>query len=38
MVGKSFGETTDQRVTRPSLELNVPIGTSAPAEFFNYAW
>jgi hypothetical protein len=37
-VGKSLGERPDQSVTRPSLELNVPIGTSAPAAFFNHAW
>src|SRR5215510_7675131 len=37
-VGKSFGETPDQSVTRPPLELKVPIGTSVPAVFFNHAW
>ena len=38
IVGNSLGETPDQSVTRPSLELNVPIGTSVPAAFFNHAW
>ena len=28
--GSSLGETPDQSVTRPSLELNVPIGTQRP--------
>ena len=38
IVGNSLGETPDQSVTRASLELNVPIGTSVPAAFFNHAW
>ena len=25
-------------MARPSLELNVPIGTSVPAAFFNHGW
>ena len=37
-VGKSFGETPDHSVIRPSLVLKVPIGTSVPAAFFNHAW
>ena len=38
IVGKSLGETPDHSVTRRSLELNVPIGTSVPVELFNHAW
>ena len=38
IVEKSVGDTPDQSVTCPSLELKVPIGTSVPAGFFNHAW
>jgi hypothetical protein len=37
-VGKTLGETPDHSVTRASLELKVPIGTSVPVALFNHAW